>query len=103
MKKIFLVLGIFVVIAVVVVAGIQINEVIKKAHNITEVKEAGGKVTAVVKNGGIVNNTSKLHVKAIINETINMTNVTINKTLEGVYVSAKIDVRQSENKTESII
>jgi len=102
MKKIFLVLGIFVVIAVVVVAGIQINEVIKKANNITKVKEAGGKVTAVVKNGDIVNQ-SKLHVKAIINETINMTNVTINKTLEGVYVPAKIDVRQSENKTESII
>jgi len=102
MKKIFLVLGIFVVIAVVVVAGFQINEVIKKANNITEVKEAGGKVTAVVKNGDVVN-TSKLHVKAIINETANMTNATINETLEGVYVPAKIDVEQSENKAKNIV
>jgi len=90
MKKIFLVLGIFLVIAVIAVAGIQINELIKKANNITEVKEAGGKVTAVVKNGEIVN-TSKLHVKAIINETANMTNETINETLEGIYVPAKIE------------
>jgi len=98
MKKIFLVLGIFLVIAVIAVAGIQINELIKKANNITEVKEAGGKVTAVVKNGEIVN-TSKLHVKAIINETVNMTNATINETLEGVYIPAKINILQSENKT----
>ncbi|PKP58295.1 MAG: hypothetical protein CVT88_07575 [Candidatus Altiarchaeales archaeon HGW-Altiarchaeales-1] len=89
MKKIFLVLGIFLVIAVIAVAGIQINELIKKANNITEVKEAGGKVTAVVKNGEIVN-TSKVHVKAIINETANITNVIINETLEGIYVPAKI-------------
>jgi len=89
MKKIFLVLGIFLVMAAIAVAGIQINEVIKKANNITEVKGAGGKVTAVVKNGEIVN-TSKLHVKAIINETVNMTNATINETLEGVYIPAKI-------------
>ncbi len=90
MKKIFLVLGIFVVVATIVVAGIQINEIIKKAKNVTEIKEAGGKVTAIVKNGEIVNNTNKLHVKAIINETANITNETI-ETLEGVYVPVKIE------------
>ncbi len=90
MKKIFLVLGIFVVVATIVVAGIQINEIIKKAKNVTEIKEAGGKVTAIVKNGEIVNNTGKLHVKAIINETANITNETI-ETLEGVYVPVKIE------------